>query len=194
MVAKKKPRKTPSREVEVEDELPPLKDTLLSDSAFKQYRRLVKTIEENHDLDSYYTECITMHSGRLSPTLIGAAVSPEKLSQAVRQDVSYRSRYVKIRVNLTMQVSALEEALKAMRRHMAVKYRPWVSHLSLKTDRAEYLNRYLSRGTALATRMTTIAKCIDRFVEDIDACHWQMKIAKDCIELTFGKNSGERSL
>jgi hypothetical protein len=164
-----------------------LKNVLLKDPAFTTYRRVVKTIETTLDLDKYYRECIGMHDSRLSRTLTGVSVSPAQLSQAVRQDASFRARYTKIRVQLTNQAGALEETMKTMRRHFQVKYHSRLEHLGTKGERSDYMNRYLNRGDQLKARMETIITCIDLLIKDVDQVHWQMSIALTCIELLYGK-------
>lgn len=170
-----------------DEELPSLRDTLMDDEYFSTYRRIVKTIERTLDLDKFYQECINMHDSRPSRNLIGRVVGVADLGAALRQDVQFRGRYSKIEVTLKYQCAALEESIKVTRRHMLSKYREYVDHLTTKTDRMDYMSRYLTRGMTLANKMKSVIECIDVLVKDIDACHWQMKIAFDCIEIAVGK-------
>ena len=177
------------RKQKAQDELPPIKEALLADQHYRSFRRIVKTIESTLDLDKYYEECVGLHDSRLSRTLVNKTVATDALSQAVRQDASFRARYTKIQVALTKQSGALEEAIKVTRRHLMSRYRSYTDHLGTKAERIDYMDRYLTRGKNLLSRMKTTIECISLLVKDVDALHWQMKIAYDCMELTYGKNS-----
>lgn len=161
----------------------PLSDRIRKDESFKRYRRILDKIIE-FDIVSLNREAKNLHSGRDTRNLIKSSINPKGVSDANLKDISYRSRMVEIRVNITEKRDLLKTTIDIVRRHLTYEYSAFCDVKSV-AGRKIFFDRYFRSGLELLSRMDTTIDMLDHFIKDIDQTGFGLKNAVAILQMIY---------
>lgn len=161
-----------------------LKEKILGAKVFKKYRRILATIESQFDPIRIDTEIKTMHAGRLVRNLDPKKMDPRTLIEANIREISYRSRFVEIRVSLTSHKTNLEKTISAVRKFLISEYGA-ESGIKTISERRQYFDRYFRAGISVIGEIDYLLDMLDRFVQDIDQSGFALKRLQGLLEMIY---------
>lgn len=167
-----------------------VKEDIKRSKAFLQYKRILKSIQEELDVVKLADEAKALHSGRKSRFLDRRNLDPKTLVEANLQDVANRSRLVEIIVQLNEHASNLETTVKAVRRHLLFEYGDRTGIGAVRA-RSAYFDRYFREGEQFLAEVDNLLKSIDHYIKDIDQTGFALKRSVDILQLIY---KPERSL
>ena len=100
------------------------------------------------------------------------------------KDISYRSRMVEIRVNITERRDRLHTTIDVVRRHITVEYGSYSEVRSIAGKR-QFFDRFFREGLELISRMDTIIDMLDHFIKDIDQAGYGLKNAVAILQMIY---------
>ena len=162
------------------------------DEKYLQYRRIVRVIRKSIDLKVLMIEVKRMHSGRISRLMYGTNPGPQKLSDAVQQDSSYRSRMAEIRSEASSQLSALDASVSEIRKHLMQAYGSELSGLRTKGERVDFVDQYLASGLLLSQQFTDFVSQVDFLIKDIDQSSFSFRNLVKLLEIIYSKNNDRK--
>jgi chromatin segregation and condensation protein Rec8/ScpA/Scc1 (kleisin family) len=152
-------RKDEEEEVSPEEMDADLKEALLEDTEFKKYRNILKQVEKRIDLDDVLSEAKRLHSGRKARTLTRVPKADDLL-EAQLQDGGNRARLSQIMAELVEQTGIVDDALTAIRAHIATTYSSMIPSARTKAERVVYVNKYLRKGVKMQSKMEVCSKIL----------------------------------
>jgi hypothetical protein len=171
-----------------------VQELLRSDDKFKQYRRIVKAIRESVDMDKLDIELKNLHSGRSSRRLYGKTPSADSIINATLQDASNRSRIAEISVEISRQLSLLETATAAIKKHILHEFREHTSGYRTKGERQAFADQYLGRGLHLIDQFTNFVDRANYILKDTDQTGYSIKAAVQCLEILYSSKNDKRNV
>jgi hypothetical protein len=161
-----------------------LKEQVIANKAFKKYKRILNAVVAQFNPVEVEKEAKTMHAGRLVRSLDPKKMNPRTLIEANVREISYRSRFVEIRVSMTSHRTHLGQVITAVRRYLVSEYG---SESGIKTisERKQYFDRYFREGEQIVAEIDYLLDMLDRFVQDIDQAGFALKRTQDLIEMIY---------
>jgi hypothetical protein len=160
---------------------------LANDDAFKKYRRIVKAIKENYDLEAIMEEAHTLHSGRSSRNLKGTNPGGQKIADAALLDGSYRSRMSQLLVKLFRQRDLLEISIQAAKAHIVKDYGDSMPTYRTKAERSNALDIYVASGVTMLSNIESVIRCLELLIKDIDQMSFTLRLSYQCVEIVADK-------
>ncbi len=146
-----------------------LREQLKSDTNYKKYRNILKTVRSRLKLEEDMEEVLGLHAGRLSRRLFGKKqFSSRTIYEATAQDMSIRARLVEIRQRTSVQVSLLQGAIQQLHKYIRTAYRQGMRGLSNEASRRATLDEVTSTGNELVTEAQALIDTVDNIIRDID--------------------------
>lgn len=155
-----------------------------ADANYKQFLHILKQTQERLDLEVDQKEAMVLHSGRLSRGMYGKnRYSAKTLIDASLVDMSSRSRLVEIRVKASIQLSVLDEAVKAVRKYLMTEYADDLSEFKTAEQRRSFCDRAIKHGLAFQEEGAALLQLLDRIIEDIDKASFHLRNIMECLKL-----------
>ena len=186
----------PKKKVKEEQQLDPneIRDAIKSNDKFKSFRRIVKNIAEQVNIDKLHAEILRLHSGRKSRTLYLKRPGVDEVNDANLQDSSYRSRIAEIYVEVDYHLGMLEEALDAIRKHLMNEFRDNLESLKTKGERMAFADQYLTRGVSLAHKLKRLLRTADVILKDIDQQGFSFKNTIKTLEIHYSHRNDKKNI
>jgi hypothetical protein len=188
-MASKKLKVQPYEEEEVD-----VREVLKKDESFKKYRRIVKVISENVDVEKLDTEVMNLHAGRSSRRLYGSVPTADKMINAALQDGSNRSRIAEIRTELTKQLALVERATSTIKKYILNEFREQTSGLKTKGERMSYADQYVARGVALIGTLEDLISRCDFLIKDIDQMGFSLKVSMTALTILYSHKNDTKGI
>ena len=157
------------------------------DEVWVKYCSIVERMQERN-LMSYVKELETLHKSRSGRRLmLKSKINVDDLIQVNLEDMSYRSRFVEIQIQINRLHRTLEVALDATTNHIMSNHAAQLVLHSGKTkaDRAAFVETMLSAGWLLLSRMDNITSICADLIKDIDQAAWATKNLVELIKLSI---------
>lgn len=172
-----------------------MSSSLLTDiragAQYKKYQKILEAAQTGLDLDSLRGEALGSHAARTSRQLYGSRqYSPKSLIDAIYKDLSFRSRIVEIRVRVSVAMSNLEEASKAMRRYISTEFSDDLREFSTADQRRAFVDRVLKVGLAYLAEGQALLDLLDSLIKDADQAGFGLRNAVETLKLLDGSKSG----
>ena len=160
-------------------------------SSFKTYQKILQTAQGSIELDALRSEALGLHTSRTSRQLYGAKqYSGRSVMEALLKDLSFRARLVEIRVKVSISISNLEEAIKAMRRYVSTEYADDLREFSTSDQRKSFVDRILKSGLEYLGEGQTLIDMLDMLIKDIDQASFQLRNAVEILKLLSDAKGG----
>lgn len=157
---------------------------LSTDPKFKKFLRIVDNVKAKLNIEADKKEALMLLASRTSRSLHGKkAFSPTAIIDASLKDLSTRSRLVEIRVQATVHVSLLNEAIDAAKRHMSTEYYELLSEYKTVEQRRAMLDRAVKSALEIAIDAKSLVEMLDTIIKDIDSAGYALKSATECLKL-----------
>lgn len=171
-----------------EDQLDPedMKSAVKADDKYKRFRRIVKNVGEQINVEKLHAEILRLHAGRKSRTLYLKRPGADAVDEANLQDSAYRSRIAEIYVEVDYHLGLLQEALESIRKHLMNEFRENLEGLKTKGERLTFADQYLNSGLALIHKLKRLLKVADVIIKDIDQNSYSLKNTIKTMEILYG--------
>lgn len=162
-----------------------------AESEYKKFRKVVAIVQERLNVDKDRTEALSMHAGRTSRQLHGKKqYSPKALIDASLNDLSVRSRLVEIRVQCSIQIDLLHDAIKAIKHFITTQYHVELAKFKTVGERSAFLERVLATAIEIESGGQALIKLLDDLISDIDKSSYHLSHMVDGLKLLDGSKSG----
>jgi hypothetical protein len=157
---------------------------LKEDSDFKKFRKIVKRVEERLKIQEFLSEAKALHAGRTSRKLHERKqFNPRALIEASTKDLSIRSRLVEIRVNVSVNLSNLEEAIDAVKRYISTEFYDALSEYKTVDLKKSLIDRAIARPLDMMSDTKSLIEVLDILIRDIDQSNFHMKTMIEALKL-----------
>lgn len=167
-------------------------DSIRESEYFKRYRKIYKRLHENVDLEKIEREISTLHSGRISRSLVGTSPGPDKIIEANLQDSSYRSRLVELRVEISRSIVLMETTIDSLKLKLSSEHSESLRHLRTKGERLSFIDSFLVSGLMFIQKMESLQDNLDVVIKDIDQTAYTYKNAIQVLELVYSRNNDRK--
>lgn len=151
---------------------------------YQTFKKIFSRIREKLDFEKSRKEALSLHSSRTSRELYAdKQYSLKKLMDATLKDLSFRSRMVEMRVQASIQLSTLDEALKSARRFVSTEYDEELREFSTSDQRRDFVNRILKNAVEFNAEGQALIELLDQLIKDIDQSSHQLRHLIDCLKL-----------
>lgn len=181
-------------EKEEEVETVDFKAVLKEDQKYKSYRRIVKNVGEQINIEKLHAEILRLHAGRKSRTLFLNKPGADAVNEANLQDSSYRSRLAEIYVEVDYQLGLLNEAVDKIRKHFIHEFRDSMEGLKTKGERMSFADKYISSGLALMHQLKRLLATADVIIKDIDQTGYSFKNTIKTLEILYSHKNDKKNV
>jgi hypothetical protein len=161
-----------------------IRDRVRKLRAYKKYKNIVRLIEKEANATTFSDEARALHAGRKVRFLRPKSVGPRQLIDANAREIAVRGRLTEIHVHLLTNLMLLEEALRVTKKRVSVEVVN-LSGLRLKTDRDNYVDRFFESGNALRSRLESVLRQVEFYVEDIDQSSYSITRINDALKMVY---------
>lgn len=176
--------------VDPKDELIAL---LKKDPQLKKFRNITVALREQIHIEKDRAEALSLHASRSSRTLYSKIPSAKHLLDASLKDMSFRSRMAEIRVVNTTYTSTLEEAVKAIKRHINTEYYDLLNEYSNVESKKNMIDRVVKTALELQGECAALIDLLDTLIKDIDQSGFGLRNAVEVMKLLDGAK-GSRNI
>jgi hypothetical protein len=163
-------------------------EQIKKDEVYQKYRRIVRGIRDDVDLDKMLEEAQGLFRTRKTRTLYGRRPSASELYEAQQQEMMVRSRIVEMSAQLHLKIGMVERANKTTKNHLIATYGPALKTLAgTATDRNSMVKRILKLGIELLDRLNKAVSVLDMLVTDIDKSGYGITNSVAILKLLLGK-------
>lgn len=147
-----------------------------NDPQYKKFKVIFARTQERLDLQRNLQEALTLHAGRSSRSLYGKnQFSIKALISASLKDCSWRARMVEIRVQASIQLSILKEAVNALRKYLSTEYSDDLTEFKNIEQRRAFVDRAIKDALAFLDEGNSLLETIDALVSDIDKTSFHLR-------------------
>jgi|GEM_PF-2884116 len=175
------------RPVEVEAEAAPAKSFLgvvRSDDEYAKFKKVVERTQARVKAPDDLKEAFALHTSRLSPQMYdNKQFSAKSIMEAHSKDLQARSRIEKMRSIMTLHLSYLKEAEKALTQYVTDRYKDEMSDFSNQDQRKAFLGRLTRVSASLMSEMETAIGIFDNLIKDIDQAGFKLNGMLGALEL-----------
>jgi hypothetical protein len=171
-----------------------LRDSVKADEHYRRFRRIVKNIAQEINIEKLHAELLRLHSGRKSRTLFVKRPSVDTVQEAGLQDSAYRSRMAEIYVEVDYHLGMLAEAVDKIRKHFIHEYRDNMEGLKTKGERLSYADQYIQSGLSLMHKLKRLLSTADVFIKDIDQTGYSFKNTIKTLEILYSHKNDKKSI
>jgi hypothetical protein len=184
MPKKKKERLNPSE----------MKASIKTDDKYRRFRRIVKSIGEQLNIDKLSEEIKRLHSGRKSRTLYLKRPSVDTVVESALQDSAYRSRIAEIWVEADYFHGMLEEAITGIRKHFMSEFHEQMDGLRTKGERMGFADQYLNSGLSLMSKLDRLTSMAGMIIKDIDQTGFTFKHVVDSLDVLYSHKNDKKNV
>ncbi len=168
-----------------------LKD-IRANPEYKKFKAIVLLVQEKLNIDRDRNEALSMHAGRTSRRLHGTKqYSPKSLIDASLNDLACRSRLVEVRVQCSIQIDLLHDAVKAMKHYISTEYNDEMKAYKTVAQRTAFLDRVVAASLVIESEGKALIKLLDDLINDIDKASYHLRLMIDALKLLDGSKSGQ---
>lgn len=170
--------------------------SLISDirahSEYKKFKAILSKVRERVNIDRDRAEALSMHAGRTSRRLHGAKqYSPKSLIDAALNDAACRSRLVEIRVQCSIQIDLLHDAVKAIKQYITTEFYEDLNAYKTVGQRNALIDRVVNSALTTESEGQALIKLLDDLINDIDKVSYHLKIMMSALQLLDGNKGGQ---
>ena len=155
---------------------------------YKKFKGIVLKVEDKLKIDKDQAEALSMHAGRTSRRLHGSKqYSPKALIDASLNDLSCRSRLVEVRVQCSIQIDLLHDAIKAMKHYITTQYNEEMKVYKTVGQRTAFIERVVATALVIESDGKALIKLLDDLINDIDKASYHLRLMIDCLKLIVDK-------
>ena len=170
------------------------KSILKSDDNYRRFRRIVKSLSEQVNVEKLHSEILRLHAGRKSRTLYLKRPSVDTVNEANLQDSSYRSRLAEIYVEVDYNLGLLNEAIDKIRKHFIHEFKDSMEGLRTKGERMSFADKYISSGLALMHQLKRLLATTDVIIKDIDQTGYSFKNTIKSMEILYSHKNDKKNV
>lgn len=158
------------------------------DPQYKTFKGVLQKVRQRLDVDKDRTEALSMHAGRTSRRLHGTKqYSPKSLIDASLNDLAVRSRLVEVRVQCSIQIDLLHDAVKAIKHYIMTEYDEELSVYKTVGQRGALIDRVVAAALVTQSEGQALVKLLDDLVSDIDKASFHLRNMLDALKLISEK-------
>ncbi len=158
------------------------------DLEYKKFKAIVLKVQERLNIDKDRTEALSMHAGRTSRRLHGAKqYSPKSLIDACLNDLACRSRLVEVRVQCSIQIDLLHDAVKAMRQYINTEFYEELKVYKTIGDKSSVIDRIVATALVTQSEGQALIKLLDDLINDVDKASYHLRAMLDALKLMAEK-------
>lgn len=155
---------------------------------YKTFKVLVTKVAERLNVEKDREEALAMHAGRTSRRLHGKKqYSPKSLLDAALNDLACRSRLVELRVQASLQITLLHDAIKAIRHFITNEFDDDLNDFKTVGQRTALVDRVIKKSLEVESEGKALIELMDHLVGDIDKASYQLKIMSETLKLMMDK-------
>lgn len=155
---------------------------------YKTFKAMVVKVSEKLDVEKDRAEALSMHAGRTSRRMHGKKqYSPKSLIDAALNDLACRSRLVELRVQASIQISLLHDAIKAMRHYITNEFDDELSEYKTVGQRSALIDRVITKALEVESNGKAIIEMMDHLIVDIDKASYHLRAMCDALKLVMDK-------
>lgn len=163
-----------------------------ADSEYKKFKAIVLKVREKLNVDKDRNEALSMHAGRTSRRLHGTKqYSPKSLMDACLNDLAVRSRLVEVRVQCSIQIDLLHDAVKAIKHYITTEFVEELSEYKTVGQRNALIDRVVAGAILVESEGKALIKLLDDLVGDIDKASYHLRLMTDALKLLDSSKSGQ---
>jgi hypothetical protein len=159
-----------------------------SDPEYAKFKGILLKVRERLKVDKDRGEALSMHAGRTSRQLFGRKqYSHKSLIDASLNDLACRSRLVEIRVQCSMQIDLLHDAVKAMKNFITGKYVEELAEYKTVGQRNAVIERVVAAALVTESEGQALIKLLDNLIGDIDKASFHLRNMVETLKLLSDK-------
>ena len=171
-----------------------MRETVKGDDKYKRFRRIVKNVGEQLNIEKLAEEIKRLHSGRKARSLYLKRPSVDTVVEAALQDSAYRSRIAEIWVEADYYHGLLEEAVTSIRKHFMHSFRDQMGTLKTKGERMGFADQYLNSGLSLMSKLDRLTSMAGMIIKDIDQTGFTFKHVVDSLEVLYSHKNDKKNV
>jgi hypothetical protein len=162
------------------------------EAEYKKFKKILARTQERLNVDKDQTEALSMHAGRTSRRLYGAKqYSPKALIDASLNDLAVRSRLVEVRVQCSIQIDLLHDAIKTIKHYITTQYHTELAKFKTVGQRNALIDRVINEALTVEGGGQALIKLLDDLINDIDKSSFQLRNMLEALKLLDGSKSGQ---
>lgn len=162
------------------------------DAEYQKFKKILVKVREKINVDRDRTEALSMHAGRTSRRLHGTKqYSPKSLIEASLNDLACRSRLVEVRVQCSIQIDLLHDAVKAMRHYITTEFVEDLKEYKTVGQRNALIDRVVSAALVTQSEGQALIKLLDDLINDIDKASYHLRLMIETLKLLDASKSGQ---
>lgn len=159
---------------------------------YKKFKKIVAKCLSLINVERDRTEALSMHSGRTSRMLYGQKrYSPKALIDASLNDLACRSRMVEMRVQISVQIDLLHDAIKSMKHYISTQFVAELKHFGTVDVRAAFAERVLKAALAVQSEGQALIKLLDDLINDCDKSSFHLRTMMEALKLLDESKGGK---
>ncbi len=159
---------------------------------YKKFKKIVTLVQERINIDRDQAEALAMHAGRTSRRLHGnKQYSPKALIDASLNDLSCRARLVEVRVQCSIQIDLLHDALKAIKHYITTEYHDEMKAFKTVGQRTAFVERVVASALVIESDGKAFIKLLDDLINDVDKASYHLRLMIDALKLLDGSKGGQ---
>jgi len=166
-----------------------LKSDIRETKQYKTFKKIRIGVEDKLNMEKDRAEALSMHAGRVSRRMHGNKMySPRALIEALTNDMSCRSRLVELRVQASIQIETLQEAIKAFKRFVQTDYSERLNK-TYKTvgQRSAFMENMITAAMEVEGQGKSLLKLFDDLIADVDKTSYHLSNMVDVVKLISDK-------
>lgn len=165
-----------------------LKDKVKQDEVYLRYRNILKTVRTAVSIESVLKEGKFLHKSRKSRVLFEARVSPQKLQDALLNDMSNRSRLTELKVLLMNQQELLSTTITIGKKHVRSQYADLVQRYgSTKEAQLLVVDRIFASGNEVLAEIDNAVDILDLYIKDIDNAGYALRNVTETLRMVLDR-------
>lgn len=162
------------------------------ESEYRKFKKILAKTKERLNIDKDRTEALSMHAGRTSRRLYGTKqYSPKALIDASLNDLSVRSRLVEVRVQCSIHIDLLHDAIKAIKHYITTQYHTELAKFKTVGQRNALIDRVVNEALKAEGEGQALIKLLDDLINDIDKASFQLRNMIEGLKLLAESKSGQ---
>lgn len=156
-------------------------EEIRDDSQYKKFKDILKQVRTKLNPEKDRNEALALHASRTGRTLYGKKqFSGKSIMEASMQDLANRARLVEIRVQASIQISLLAEAVKRIRRYIMTEYADELKAYSTQASRTAMVDRIIHSALETVAEGEALLELLDTLVKDLDQGGYSLR---NCISV-----------
>lgn len=163
-------------------------DRIREDETYRKYRRVIRTIADDVDMDKLLDEAQGLFRTRKSRALYGKRPGATDLYEVQQQEMMVRTRLAEMSAQIHLKIGMVERANKTIKNHLIAEYGVALKEYSATAaDRTAIIQSKLRGGISLLDRLETGVKVLDMLIKDLDQSGYGLRNSIDILKLLLGR-------